>query len=315
MNNVKDRRKIGLCKNTNLISLVGEYRTFQGWGVVKERILRHPEEIQQKSPSGWMPLQYAFYHHPDYQRDPIPPDLVVKFLDVYPQCAKFAILEACRNPTTITSSLENLLNAVDKNYFNTYAERDFHHLRKGQNLDLQATYLKVAVQKKIDWNGALEYMWIEEVYLYNSTLIDVVQSALRINMEWSGGLETIMRSCMFHLQPDEILIVLQEAIRSEWKCVHGCEYILRTRECFLDNHGAKITLLHLCLNQEVTLDKMEFRSFLETCLDILEQEQNQKILSKLFYYAVTSVHGDLTLIFLLLRNFPCLHLDSEHNVS
>jgi hypothetical protein len=291
----------------NLISLVGDYKSFKGWKFVKERILSHPEEVFQKTHSGWSPLQYAFYYHPDYPRDPIPVDVVIKFVELHPQCAQHAIMEACRNPMTLASSLESLLDAVDKTYFDVYAERDFHQLQKNQKLYLQVSYLKIAVQKNIKWKGALEYMWREEVYLHKSTLVDVLKIALRTKMDWHEGLKHLIHDLFYHLQHVDVSDVLFEAVQTEWRCIEGCNYILKQRESLVGNHCAKTNLLQLCLNQEVAPDIKDFQMLVHNCLDVLEDKQNEIVLWKLFHYAACFNHGDLTLIFVLLRNFPSLY--------
>jgi hypothetical protein len=245
--------------DVNLISLVGEYYAFKGWKFVVERIQSHPEEVSQKTHSGWFPLQYAFYYHPDYLRDPIPADVVMKFLDVYPQCGRYAILEACRNPMTLPSSLESLLDVVGKMYFDVYAERDFHHLQKNRRLDLQVCYLMIAVQKNVKWKGALQYMWREEVYLYNSSFVVVLKIAVRTRMNWHQGLAYMFQDVLFHLKHNDISNVLLEAVRSEWRCIEGCNYMLKNMVYFTGNDCAKISLLQLCMNQEVAPDMEYFR--------------------------------------------------------
>lgn len=293
-------------RDVNLISLVGDYRTFKGWIFVEERILSHPEEVSQKTHSGWFPLQYAFYCHPDYPRDPIPAPVVSKFLDAHPQCAQHSILEACRNPMTLASSLDRLLGEVDKKYFDIHSERDFNHLQKNRKLDLQTSYLKAAVQKNVKWKGALEYMWRQEVYLHNSTLVDAIKIALRSKMDWHEGLKYMVDDLFYNLKQNDVSDVLLEAVRTEWRCIDGSNYLLKKIEHLLEIDSAKINLLQLCMNQEVAPDMKDFQMLVKECLDILENKQNECVLSKVFHYAACPNYGDLTLLYMLLRNFPSI---------
>lgn len=177
---------------TDLLSLVGDYDKFKGWDEVHQRVLSHANEVSIKSPAGWYPLEHAFYHHPDYPRKPMPLAVVQSFIAADPKSAKWSVVEACSNPFTLNESLEVLLHAVDAQYFDLQAERDFHRICKNDNpstvdekarctfamnTEMKTTYVQIAAKKGLRWDRGLKSM-LKDIEVPSASIYFLILSAV-----------------------------------------------------------------------------------------------------------------------------------------
>jgi len=297
----------------SLIDLVGNYQNFEGWDKVRNRLLLHPEEVHMKSPSGWYPIQHAFYHHPDYQRDPVPEDVAKMFTKLDSSSARCALLEACRNPDTLTNTFEILLRGADLDYMNRNGERDFHQLSKNKcSHRLQELYVTISIEKGVGWKQCLRPMWI--VQRQNiSTLDEIILVAIRTRRKWNDGLEDMFLYSFGNLQLESKRRILEEAVCSRWSCPEGFNYILKESSDLMQDDRAKKCLLSLGLRIEQSVSSIfSFQHLLVCSLGILEEQENFHLLKSLFQHAIRSDHEhSLTALFLLLQQFPQLLHDAS----
>jgi len=308
---------------TDLLSLVGDYDKFKGWDEVHQRVLSHANEVSIKSPAGWYPLEHAFYHHPDYPRKPMPLAVVQSFIAADPKSAKWSVVEACSNPFTLNESLEVLLHAVDAQYFDLQAERDFHRICKNDNpstvdekarctfamnTEMKTTYVQIAAKKGLRWDRGLKSMLKDTLTLFSiSSLKEILSDAIKFNRKWNDGLEDILKCTYCLLDNDMKIGILHQAAAEEWVCDKGFYELLNASEELMHDDEVKRYFLQLSIANKIVWRPF-FRELLSSSHVLLEEEDGRVLLKRLFYYAIASdKEGSLNLLFYLLREFQSLH--------
>ena len=293
----------------SLIDLVGNYQKFEGWDKVRNRLLLHPEEVRiRSSPSGWYPIQHAFYYHPDYRRDPVPEDVAKMFTTIDSSVAHCALLEACRNPDTLTDTLEILLRGADVDYINRNGMRDFHQLSKNASYHrLQELYVTISIEKGVGWKQCLRPMWIMQRQ-NTSTLDEIILVAIRTRRNWNDGLEEILQHSFGKLQLESKRRILEEAVCSRWSSSEGFNLLLKESSDLMQDDRAKKCLLSLGLRIKQSISSIiSFQHLLVCSHGILEEQENFHLLKSLFQHAIRSDHDhSLTSLFQLLQQFPQL---------
>jgi hypothetical protein len=291
-----------------LFELVADHRNFKGWNAVYQRVLSHPDEVRVRH-SGWYPLEHACYNHPDYAVEPAPENVVKAFIAIDPQSAFWAILEACRNPLTLEKSLEALLLAADKQYFDIHAERDFNQIVDLNNVELEVCYVKIANRKGLGWENGLQLM-MTTIHADTAPSLPIIGDILSVSIElkrqWNDGLRQIFTFAFSKLESERKIDILRQCVGKKWACDEDAfKYILAESWDLMRDNRAKRYLLIMGINSG---NWEHLHQLLRASQSFLEDEEGRPLLRNLFYNAsVSSKRFSLSLVFYLLREFPSLN--------
>ncbi len=310
-------------KSTTLYELVADHQNFHGWDAVYNRILSHPQEVNERGlESGWYPLQHACYNNPKYPIEPPPANIIKAFLDTSkrmialssidnfhnppslsetgprsrkrhagkagPTCA---ILEACRNPMILKEALEALLLPAEEDFFIRHAHRDFYQIMDRQHVH-HPHYEAGIVERGITSNPILN---LEVGVCY-------AKIANQKGVRWANGLSFMMTTINYHAgkvfspeypSPSDILYeILSETIilRRHWK--EGLKEMFQF--CFSKFHTLrrKTDILQLCVEHQFDCDYEAFEYIQSETLHLMRNGNDDEWRLKK-YLLLLGANGDV----------------------